>query len=108
MEKQAAGAAAISSSGLVASGLSSERFGQLTFCSPSLPLVVERIVPLPSIRLPCHVTSARRSVAIKSPSVGKREAYALRSGRGPRAELARSASDGRTSVRGCDEVAPPH
>src|SRR5689334_8550160 len=70
MEKQAACAAAISSSGLVASGLSSARFGQLTFCSPSVLLVVERIVPLPSIRLPFHVTSARRSVAIsRSPSV---------------------------------------
>src|SRR5581483_6247436 len=63
--KQAACADAISSSGLVTPlAPSSERAGQLTVCSPIAPLVVFVIVPLPSIKLPCHVTSARRSVAI--------------------------------------------
>jgi hypothetical protein len=67
IEKHAACAAAISSSGLVALGESSARFGQLTACSPILPLVVWVIVPLPSIKLPRHVTSALRSVAISLP-----------------------------------------
>src|SRR5439155_7781987 len=66
IEKHDACAAAISSSGLVLPPVSSsERAAQLTARSPKAPLVVERIVPLPSIRLPFHVTSARRSVAIE-------------------------------------------
>jgi hypothetical protein len=44
--------------------VSSERAAHETFCSPIAPLVVERIVPLPSVKPPFHVTSARRSVAI--------------------------------------------
>src|SRR4051812_35891499 len=65
IEKHAACAAAISSSGLVAPlCASSERAGQLIFCSPIAPLVVFVIVPLPSMRLPFHVTFALRSVAI--------------------------------------------
>jgi hypothetical protein len=46
---------------------SSAREAQLTGCSPIAPLVVDVIVPLPSIRLPFQVTSARRSVAIAPP-----------------------------------------
>src|SRR5262249_13893952 len=46
---------------------SSERAAQLTGCSPIAPLVVFVIVPLPSMRLPFHVTSARRSVAMVLP-----------------------------------------
>ena len=69
IEKQAACAAAISSSGLVLPPVaSSDRAAQLTPSSPIAPLVVERIVPLPSSRLPFQVTSARRSVAMSSPS----------------------------------------
>ena len=64
IEKHAACAAAISSSGLVLPPVaSSERAAQLTSSSPIAPLVVVVIVPLPSIRLPFQVTSARRSVA---------------------------------------------
>jgi hypothetical protein len=44
---------------------SSERAAQLTGCSPIAPLVVFVIVPLPSRRLPVHVTSARLSVAMR-------------------------------------------
>ena len=68
IEKHAACAAAISSSGLVLPPVaSSERAAQLTGSSPNAPLVVELIVPLPSIKPPFHVTSARRSVAMSSP-----------------------------------------
>ena len=65
IEKHDACAAAMSSSGLVAVGASSERLTQVTGCSPIAPLVVETIVPEPSRRLPCQTTSARRSVAIR-------------------------------------------
>src|SRR5207245_11099662 len=65
IEKQEACAAAISSSGLVLPPVwSSERAAQLTASPPNAPLVVESIVPLPSIKPPFQVTSARRSVAI--------------------------------------------
>src|SRR5260221_3271089 len=65
IEKHDACAAAISSSGLVLPPVaSSERAAQLTGSSPNAPLVVERIVPLPSIKLPFQITSARRSVAM--------------------------------------------
>src|SRR5215210_5406805 len=64
MEKQVAWAAAISSSGLVLPRVSSVRAAQVTSSPPSTPLVTLSIRPLPSIRLPCQVASARRSVAI--------------------------------------------
>src|SRR5918994_1184662 len=66
IEKQAACAAAISSSGLVLPPGSSVRAGQLTSSPPNAPLVTESMRPLPLIRSPCHVTSALRSVAIGS------------------------------------------
>ena len=69
IEKHAACAAAISSSGLVLPPASSvERAFQLTVCPPMTPLVDESIVPEPSSRLPFQVTSARRSVAMTLPS----------------------------------------
>jgi hypothetical protein len=55
----------MSSSGLVLPPASSvERAFQLTVWPPIAPLVDESIVPLPSSRLPFHVTTARLSVAI--------------------------------------------
>ena len=68
IEKHVACAAAISSSGLVNSALSLERAAHETSCSPILPVVVDVILPLPSVRLPFHVTSALRSVATYVPS----------------------------------------
>src|SRR5689334_21337600 len=64
IEKQAASAAAINSSGLVFDWASSERARQSTSRPPSAPLVTESMRPLPLIRSPCQVTSAVRSVAI--------------------------------------------
>src|SRR5256885_7861272 len=63
IEKHAACAAAISSSGLVNPFGSSERAAQLTSRPPNAPLVTEATRPLPLIRSPRHVTSALRSVA---------------------------------------------
>src|SRR5436190_7828273 len=65
IEKQAAWAAAISSSGLVFDCPSSERARQSTSRPPKAPLVTESTRPLPLIRSPCQVTSAVRSVAIR-------------------------------------------
>src|SRR5512133_3231400 len=65
IEKQAACAAAISSSGLVFDCASSERAVQSTSRPPIAPLVTESTRPLPLIRSPCQVTSAVRSVAIR-------------------------------------------
>src|SRR5712691_11729513 len=56
----------MSSSGLVIPPGSSERAGQLTSSPPSAPLVTESMRPPPLIRSACHVTSAFRSVAIRS------------------------------------------
>src|SRR5919198_1180602 len=63
IEKHAACAAAMSSSGLVFDCASSERARQSTSSPPIAPLVTESMRPLPLIRSPCHVTSALRSVA---------------------------------------------
>ena len=62
--KQEACAAASRSSGLVRPCGSSAREVQVTGSGATTPLVVESIVPLPSSRLPCQVTSAVRCVAI--------------------------------------------
>src|SRR6266540_373041 len=64
IEKQAACAAAISSSGDVLPCASSARFAQSTSSEESTPLVTLSIVPPPSIKPPCHVTDAVRSVAM--------------------------------------------
>ena len=68
IEKHAACAAAISSSGLVRPSGSSAREAHVTSSGPNAPLSTRSIVPAPSMSEPRHVTSARRSVAIVSPS----------------------------------------
>ena len=69
IEKQAACAAAINSSGLVfPPDSSSERAAQLTSSGPKAPEPTSSIVPDPLIRSPFHVTDARRSAAISLPS----------------------------------------
>src|SRR5262249_16835601 len=65
IEKQAACAAAISSSGLVFVCASCDRATQSTSKPPTAPLVTESMRPPPLIRSPCQVTSAVRSVAIR-------------------------------------------
>ena len=64
MEKQAAQAAAISSSGLVRPSGVSAREAQVTGSPPSVPLETCSIVPPPSNSDPAQVTFAVRSVAI--------------------------------------------
>jgi len=76
IEKHAACAAAMSSSGLVRPDGSSAREAHVTSRGPNAPLPTRSIVPLPLIRSPCHVTSARRSVAIVIP-LARREAVSL-------------------------------
>jgi REP element-mobilizing transposase RayT len=68
IEKHAACAAAISSSGLVfPPDSSSERAAQLTSSGPKAPEPTSSIVPDPLIRSPFHVTDARRSAAMSAP-----------------------------------------
>jgi REP element-mobilizing transposase RayT len=68
IEKHAACAAAISSSGLVfPPEASSERAAQLTSSGPKAPEPTSSIVPDPLIRSPFHVTDARRSAAMSAP-----------------------------------------
>ena len=67
IEKHAACAAAISSSGLVLPpAAASERAGQLTSSGPNAPEPTSSIVPDPLIRSPFHVTDACRSAAIRA------------------------------------------
>src|SRR3954447_25309174 len=65
IEKHAACAAAMSSSGLVSDPTSSDRAAQSTSSPPIAPLETESMRPFPLIRSPCQVTSAVRSVGIR-------------------------------------------
>jgi REP element-mobilizing transposase RayT len=68
IEKHAACAAAISSSGLVfPPDASSERAAQLTSSGPKAPEPTSSIVPDPLVRSPFHVTDPRRSAAMSAP-----------------------------------------
>ena len=77
IEKHAACAAAISSSGLVLPPGSSERAAQLRRSGAERAARHRVDPPLPLIRSPCQVTSALRSVAISSSSSASTVTFAL-------------------------------
>ena len=78
MQKQAAWAAARSSSGLVLPPGASVLDAQVTPASVNSPLLRADTVPLPSKRLPCHVALAERSAIAASWGVGIRSARPYR------------------------------